>query len=67
VADDVPDYGIVGGSPARLIRRRYSAADISRLLDLAWWDWPLEHITEHVRTIMSGSIDALEAAAPGES
>ena len=64
VVDDVPDYGIVGGNPARLIRRRHSEKDIARFLALAWWDWPLQRITEHIRTIMSGSIDELEAAAP---
>jgi virginiamycin A acetyltransferase len=64
VADDVPDYGIAGGNPARLIRRRYPDPDIARLLDLAWWDWPLEHLTNHLRTVMSGSVDALAAAAP---
>lgn len=63
VVDDVPDYGIVGGNPARLIRRRHSDADIDRLLAVAWWDWPLEQITEHVRTIMSGSAAELEEAA----
>lgn len=64
VTADVPDYGIVGGNPARLIRTRYSEEEIDRLLDVAWWDWPAEHITEHVRTIMSGTITDLEAAAP---
>ena len=64
VADDVPDYAIAGGNPARVIRRRYSDEDITRLLALAWWDWPLEHITGHIRTIMSGSLDDLERAAP---
>lgn len=64
VVDDVDDYAIVGGNPARLIRRRYPDADIDRLNRLAWWDWPLAHLTEHVRTIMSGSVDELEAAAP---
>jgi virginiamycin A acetyltransferase len=64
VVDDVPDYGIVGGNPARLIRRRYNEQDITRLLALAWWDWPAQHITEHIATLMSGSIDELEAAAP---
>ena len=63
VVDDVPDYGIVGGNPARLLRRRYSDADIDRLLAVAWWDWPFERITVHVRTIMSGSIDELERCA----
>jgi virginiamycin A acetyltransferase len=64
VTGDVPDYGIVGGNPARLLRIRYDARDVARLLDVAWWDWPLEHITAHVRTIMSGSVDDLVAAAP---
>ncbi len=63
VTGDVPDYGIVGGNPARLIRTRYDAADVARLLAVAWWDWPVHHITEHVRTIMAGSIAELEAAA----
>ncbi|MEV8316459.1 CatB-related O-acetyltransferase [Streptomyces sp. NPDC059900] len=64
VVDDVPDYAIVGGNPARLIRRRHSDEDVARLLELAWWDWPLEHITLNLRTIMSGTVTELEAAAP---
>ena len=64
VVENVPEYGIVGGNPARVIGRRYSDDQIARLLELAWWNWPLEHITEHVRTIMSGSVDDLESCAP---
>ncbi|MDJ1131444.1 CatB-related O-acetyltransferase [Streptomyces iconiensis] len=64
VVDDVPDYGIVGGNPARLIRTRYDERDVARLLALAWWDWPLDHLTAHVSTLMSGSVDDLELAAP---
>ncbi|AHH21878.1 bacterial transferase hexapeptide repeat-containing protein [Nocardia nova SH22a] len=64
VTSDVPDYGIVGGNPARLIRTRYSDRDIARLLTIRWWDWPIEHIDAHVRTIMAGTVDELEAAAP---
>jgi virginiamycin A acetyltransferase len=67
VVDDVPDYGIVGGNPASLIRLRFSEAEVARLLALAWWDWPAEHITVHLRTIMSGSIEELEAAAPAST
>ncbi|MFC8718571.1 CatB-related O-acetyltransferase [Kitasatospora sp. NPDC057198] len=65
VVDDVPDYGVVGGNPARLLRRRHADADVDRLLALAWWDWPLPHLTAHLRTVMSGTVDELEAAAPG--
>ncbi|MEU3494867.1 CatB-related O-acetyltransferase [Kitasatospora cineracea] len=65
VVDDVPDYGVVGGNPARLLRRRHGDADVDRLLALAWWDWPLPHLTAHLRTVMSGTVDELAAAAPG--
>ncbi|MFF5126875.1 CatB-related O-acetyltransferase [Streptomyces syringium] len=64
VVDDVPDYGIVGGNPAKLIRTRFDEAGIARLLALAWWDWPAEHISAHIPALMSGSVDDLEAAAP---
>ncbi|MFE5824313.1 CatB-related O-acetyltransferase [Streptomyces erythrochromogenes] len=64
VVDDVPDYGIVGGNPAKLIRTRYTGDYIARLLALAWWDWPAEHLTEHIQAIMTGTIDDLEEIAP---
>lgn len=63
VTSDVPDYGIVGGNPARLIRTRYDATDVTRLLAAAWWDWPIQHVTAHMRTIMSGTVADLEEAA----
>ncbi|MGW7274621.1 CatB-related O-acetyltransferase [Streptomyces sp. NPDC054864] len=65
VVDDVPDYGVVGGNPAKLIRTRYSEDEVARLLAVGWWDWPAEHLTEHVRVVMSGSIEDLERVAPG--
>ncbi|MFF8772786.1 CatB-related O-acetyltransferase [Kitasatospora sp. NPDC015120] len=64
VTTDVPDYTVAGGNPARLIRHRYSEEQIARLLAVAWWNWPTDHITRHVRTIMSGTVEDLEAAAP---
>lgn len=63
VNTDVPDYGVVAGNPARLVKQRFGPADVARLLALAWWDWPVEHVTAHVGALMSGDIDALETAA----
>ncbi|MBF4459923.1 CatB-related O-acetyltransferase [Pseudoclavibacter sp. VKM Ac-2867] len=63
VTKDVPDYGIVGGNPATLIRRRFDDDDVQTLLDTAWWDWPLEAITEHVRVIADGSVAELALIA----
>jgi virginiamycin A acetyltransferase len=64
VVDDIPDYAIAGGNPAKVIRLRSSEADIARLVAIAWWDWPVEHLTEHIALIMSGTVDELEQAAP---
>ncbi|MFI5783386.1 CatB-related O-acetyltransferase [Nocardia sp. NPDC051570] len=63
VVGDVPDYAIVGGNPARIIRYRYEPGEIARLLEIAWWDWPLARITAHVPTIMAGTVEELAAAA----
>lgn len=65
VTADVPDQGIVGRNPARLIRTRLADGDVARLPALAWWDWPVEQLTAHARTIMSGSVDDLERP-PGQ-
>lgn len=63
VAADVPPYAIVAGNPARVVRRRYEDDDVDRLLRAAWWDWPVELVTEHARTIMAGEPAELERIA----
>ncbi|MEU4586979.1 CatB-related O-acetyltransferase [Kitasatospora aureofaciens] len=64
VTSDIPDYAIAGGNPAKVVRMRYEEDEVARLLAVAWWDWPVEHLTRHLRTVMSGSVEELEAAAP---
>jgi acetyltransferase-like isoleucine patch superfamily enzyme len=39
VTRDVPPYAIVGGSPARFIRWRFSETIIEKLLESEWWTW----------------------------
>ncbi|WP_075740035.1 MULTISPECIES: CatB-related O-acetyltransferase [Actinoalloteichus] len=63
VTSDVPPYAIVGGNPARVIRLRYDEADVARLTAAAWWDWPVELVTEHARTIMTGTPADIERIA----
>lgn len=63
VTKDVPPYGIVGGNPATVIRSRFGEADVARLLRSAWWDWPVELVTEHARTIMAGAPEEIERIA----
>ena len=47
VTKDVAPYSIVGGVPARLIRMRFSDDIVARLLELRWWDRPIEWIDAH--------------------
>lgn len=61
VVADVPPYTIVGGNPARVIRQRFDADTVARLESLAWWDWPVETITQHLDKIVAADIDALAA------
>ncbi|WP_229866327.1 hypothetical protein [Streptomyces spinoverrucosus] len=42
---------------------RYTPEEIDRLLRIAWWNWPPGQVTQHVRTLMDGSVDALKDAA----
>jgi acetyltransferase-like isoleucine patch superfamily enzyme len=39
---DVPDYAVVAGNPAQVVRYRFSQPIVRRLLRIAWWDWPDE-------------------------
>ena len=62
VTSDVPPYSIVGGNPARIIRKRHDDATIERLLKLAWWNWDLEKLTRHVGLLTGNDVAALENA-----
>ncbi|RFC64135.1 type B chloramphenicol O-acetyltransferase [Fulvimarina endophytica] len=59
VARDVEPYAIVGGNPARTIRKRFDEADIERLLELAWWNWSDDHLKGAMSLLTSGDISAL--------
>lgn len=62
VTRDVPPYAVVGGNPASIIRMRYSKEMIEELLDLTWWDWPLDTIEANLPALSSGDMVALRRA-----
>lgn len=56
VTKDVPPYTIVGGVPAKTIRKRFDEKTIKSLLSLKWWDWPEERIAANIQRIQRGQI-----------
>lgn len=46
ITKDVPDYAVIGGAPARIIRFRYSPEEIAMLNKIAWWNWTDDEIRE---------------------
>ena len=60
VTKDVPPYTVVGGIPAKTIKKRFSDEIISEMLLLRWWEWPLEKISYALPHIQSGNIQELK-------
>ncbi|MNL45821.1 Chloramphenicol acetyltransferase [compost metagenome] len=61
VTKDVEPYTIVGGNPAKPIRKRFGDAEIAMLLEMAWWDWPVENLTSAMPLLTSADIAGLYA------
>lgn len=51
VTKDVPPYAIVGGNPARVLRHRFNPETVAGLLEVRWWDWPIEAILENAELL----------------
>lgn len=54
VVKDVPPYSVVGGNPAKEIKKRFTNREISHLLAVKWWDWTPESITKNV-SLLTGN------------
>lgn len=56
VTKDVEPYAIVGGIPAKSIRKRFDDSTIQKLLKLQWWNWPATEVEAHMEEILDSSI-----------
>lgn len=64
VVNDVAPYTIVGGNPAKPVKKRFPDNVIATLLDVQWWNWPVEKIEENLDAITGCDAEALRRAAP---
>ena len=61
VTKDVAPYTIVGGSPAKEIRKRFDTSTIQRLQHLKWWNWSIQKIRQNLSYLTTGNIDGLQS------
>lgn len=64
VSGVVPDYAIVAGNRAEVVKMRFDAPTVARINAVSWWDWPMETILLHEAAIAGGYVDRLEAVVP---
>ena len=59
VIKDVEPYSIVGGNPAKEIKKRFSKAVILKLLEFQWWNWDIEKITRNIQNLTGAEIEKI--------
>lgn len=57
VAKDIPPYAIAAGNPARVIRLRFTEAQVARLMKIKWWNWPDKVIEKRLDMFASPDIE----------
>lgn len=60
VAKDVEPYSVVGGNPARFIKKRFNESLIALLLDIKWWDFSDEELVEVLPILCSPNLAEVE-------
>lgn len=57
VSRSVPPYSVVVGNPAKVVKKRFSDEQITKLLEIKWWNWDDEKIKENMLLLLNPNID----------
>jgi acetyltransferase-like isoleucine patch superfamily enzyme len=56
VTRDVPDYAIVAGNPATIMKMRFDPETVDRLLETAWWNWDPAMVRKNLGPMLSADV-----------
>jgi len=59
VTRDVEPYAIIGGNPAKMIRKRFDDRRIEMLAEIQWWNWSSEQLKAVMPLMTSANVEAL--------
>ena len=57
ISRDVPNYAVVAGNPAVILKYRFNEQQIEELIKLQWWNWPESEILRNVSFLSSRELD----------
>lgn len=59
VIKDVPDYAVVGGVPAKIIKSRFEKGVVDELLEIKWWDWEITRIHKKHNLFVNEDVNSI--------
>jgi len=57
VVKNAESYSLIGGNPAKLIKKRFTEDQINKLLTIKWWNWDEKKINEFTPLLCNQDID----------